>query len=78
MTPLYAKESEVAEMLSRSLGWLKKNAAELEETTGFPKVDPAIGLRHTEAIKVWARRRNIRQEIELPGQKLGAENLDEF
>jgi len=58
--PLYVKEAEVAEMLRHGVDWLRKNAPALEAQYGFPKVDPATGLRHKEAIEKWARERNFR------------------
>lgn len=57
---LYAKESDIARMLGHDVDWLRKNAASLEQQFGFPRIDPATGLRHVEAVEEWARERNRR------------------
>lgn len=59
--PLYVKEVEAARMLRHDVGWLRANAPTLESQYGFPKIDPAVGMRHREAIEEWARERNSRR-----------------
>jgi hypothetical protein len=59
--PLYVKEAEAARMLRHDVSWLRQNAPTLEAQYGFPKIDPAIGMRHREAIEEWARERNSRR-----------------
>lgn len=77
--PLYVKEAEVAEMLRHGVGWLRKNAPALEAQYGFPKVDPATGLRHKEAIEKWARERNFRTARNLErSNHANRENTDAF
>ncbi len=56
---LYVNEQEAAKLLRHDVTWLRKNSSALENTTGFPKIDPVIGMRHREAIENWARERNI-------------------
>lgn len=60
LLPLFVADRDIARLLGQSLGWLKANVASLEATTGFPKIDPVIGLRHREAVEEWARERNQR------------------
>lgn len=59
--PLYIPEAEVARMLGHKIDWLRENAAALEQSTGFPAIDPVVGLRHREAIEEWARERNAKR-----------------
>lgn len=56
---LYVKEVEVARLLGHNVTWLRSNSTDLERQYGLPKIDPAIGLRHLEAIEEWARQRNL-------------------
>jgi hypothetical protein len=55
---LYEKEEVVARLLGHDIRWFRSNVQVLEAQFGFPKIDPAIGLRHREAVELWARRRN--------------------
>lgn len=57
---LYVKEVEIAKMLGQDIRWLRLNRENLERQYGFPKIDPAIGMRHREAVEDWARERNAR------------------
>lgn len=57
---LYVKESDIAKMLGHDVRWLRSNSDALERQYGFPKIDPAIGMRHREAVEEWARERNAR------------------
>ncbi len=61
ISPLYVSEKEAATLLRHDVDWLHKNAHVLEESSGFPKIDPVVGMRHYEAIVEWARERNIRR-----------------
>ncbi len=79
MSSLFVTEKTVAEMLGRSIAWLRSNAHTLEQTTGFPKIDPVVGKRHREAIEVWARERNVRSVACLSEQdETNSENEDAF
>jgi len=60
---LFIKEVEVAKLLGHNVTWLHANANDLERQYGLPKIDPAIGLRHLEAIEIWARQRNVKTNI---------------
>lgn len=77
--PLYVKEVEAAKMLRHDVSWLRQNAHVLESQYGFPKIDPAIGMRHREAIEEWARERNFRN-AKRPERLIetNRENVDEF
>jgi len=57
---LYVSDRELARMLGHAIDWLKANRDKLEQQFGFPKVDPAIGKTHREAVEEWARKRNAR------------------
>ncbi len=57
---LFVKESDIAKMLGHDVKWLRSNSETLERQYGFPKIDPAIGMRHREAVEEWARERNAR------------------
>lgn len=59
ISPLYIPEADVARMLGHKIDWLRENGPVLEVSTGFPKIDPVIGMRHREAIEEWARERNV-------------------
>lgn len=61
MSPLYVKEATIAKMLGHDVTWLRANADVLERQYGFPKVDPAVNMRHVEAVEEWARERNMRK-----------------
>jgi hypothetical protein len=77
--PLYVKEAEAARMLRHDVTWLRKNAPTLESQYGFPKIDPAVGMRHKEAIEQWARERNTRQAPRSVGlTEANRENVDAF
>jgi hypothetical protein len=65
MQPLYVNEQEAAKLLHHDATWLRTNSNVLEQTTGFPKIDPVIGLRHREAIEEWARERNVSRVIKV-------------
>jgi hypothetical protein len=58
---LFIPEREVARLLGHDMAWLRSNAPVLEASTGFPSIDPVIGMRHREAIEEWARERNVRR-----------------
>lgn len=76
---LYVREVEAARMLRHDVTWLRKNAAMLEAQYGFPKIDPATGMRHREAIEQWARERNSRQATRSPRlSENNKENFDAF
>jgi hypothetical protein len=60
--PLYINEADAARMLGKPTSWLRSNVTTLERQYGFPKVDPAVGMRHKEAIEAWARDRNVRKQ----------------
>lgn len=66
MEKLYVKDAEIAKALSQPLTWLKANASMLERQFGFPRIDPAVGLRHREAVEEWARERNMRKATARP------------
>lgn len=76
---LYVREVEAARMLRHDVTWLRQNASVLEAQYGFPKIDPATGMRHKESIEQWARERNSRQA---PGSlkltEANKENFDAF
>lgn len=57
---LFVKEADIAKMLGHDVKWLRSNSETLERQYGFPKIDPAIGMRHREAVEEWARERNAR------------------
>ena len=57
---LYVKEAEIAKMLGHDVTWLRSNLNTLERQYGLPKIDPAVGMRHREAVEEWARERNMR------------------
>lgn len=57
---LFVKEADIAKMLGHDVKWLRSNREVLERQYGFPKIDPAIGMRHREAVEEWARERNAR------------------
>lgn len=79
IAPLYAPEADIAAMLGRSVDWLRKNARDLEQQCGFPKVDTAIGLRHVPSVQAWADERNRRrQNLSVQGQPSHEENHDAF
>ncbi|WP_120636072.1 hypothetical protein [Ruegeria sp. EL01] len=61
MSPLYVKEETIAKMLGHNVTWLRSNAVALERQYGLPPIDPAVGMRHVEAVEEWARERNIRK-----------------
>jgi len=63
MSPLYAPDAKIAKMLGHNVTWLRANSAMLEQQYGLPKVDPAIGMRHVEAVEEWARERNMRGSV---------------
>ncbi len=58
---LFVKEADIAKMLGHDVMWLRSNSETLERQYGFPKIDPAIGMRHREAVEEWARERNARK-----------------
>lgn len=58
--PLYTSDRNIARMLGHDVKWLHKNATTLEDQYGFPRIDPAIGLRHIPSVEEWARERNSR------------------
>lgn len=57
---LYIADAAVARLLGHGIDWLRANRSDLEQQYGFPKVDPAVGKTHREAVEVWARKRNVR------------------
>ncbi|GLO70289.1 hypothetical protein VWZ88_12740 [Phaeobacter sp. JH20_36] len=65
---LFVKEAEVAKLLGHDVKWLRANSTTLEAQYGLPEIDPAIGLRHREAIEEWARERNTRKAKSRPGR----------
>lgn len=77
--PLYVKEVEAARMLRHDVTWLRANASVLEAQYNFPKIDPATGMRHKEAIEAWARERNTRNSKRTERlSETNRENVDEF
>lgn len=48
---LFVKEADIAKMLGRDVKWLRSNGGTLERKYGFAKIDPAIGMRHREAVE---------------------------
>lgn len=80
--PLFVSEKDVATMLGSDIKWLRANIKALEETTGFPKMDPVVGKRHKEAIIEWARERAFRsskrQARMLEADQRNQENKDAF
>ncbi len=75
---LFISESTVAKMLGHDRSWLERNAARLEQTANFPKIDPVIGKRHREAIEEWARERNVHRRSIRPLEEKHRENFDAF
>lgn len=75
---LYVKEAEVARMLRHDITWLRKNSKILEEQYGFPKIDPAIGMRHRGSIEAWAQERNMRSAVKPELPNASKENWDGF
>lgn len=57
---LFIAEKDVARMLGHDINWLRSNAKNLEDATGFPAIDPVVGKRHRESIIEWARERATR------------------
>lgn len=76
---LYVTERQVATMLGQTLDWLKAHAEDLERSTAFPKIDPVVGRRHRESVEIWARQRNLRQQVRMSGStETNRENEDAF
>lgn len=76
---LFASDREIAKMLGHKVDWLTANARTLETTSGFPKVDPLVGLRHVESVIEWARNRNLTQVLrhqKKVARSKNVENLD--
>lgn len=69
---LYRPDKDVAKILGRSVDWLRDNIDDLESQYGFPKKDPAIGLRFVPAIVKWAEGRNLQSPQ--PQQNRGNSN----
>ena len=78
---LFVTEKDVAKMLGHDINWLRSNAKNLEEATGFPAIDPVVGKRHRESIIEWARERSQRRLSRGVGQLhrvTNQENKDAF
>ena len=81
ITPLYIPEKQTAQLLGRSIDWLRQNKKQLEDQFGFPRVDPATGYRHRPSIEAWADERNRRNQashIEQVSEIALIGNYDEF
>lgn len=79
MSPLYLSDAKIAKMLGHDIKWLRANEDVLERQYGLPPIDPAIGMRHVEAVEEWARERNMRNSARperLP--ETNQENKDAF
>ena len=78
ITPLYLTEKEVAQLLRRGVDWLRQHSEQLERQYGFPKVDPAVGWRHRQAIEMWALERNTRKSPSFSGDADERVNWEAF
>ncbi len=76
MSPLYAPDGKIAKMLGHDTKWLRDNADVLERQYGLPPIDPAVGMRHVEAVEEWARERNMRKTER--SERLSETNQENF
>lgn len=76
MSPLYVSDAKIAKMLGHDIKWLRANQTVLEQQYGLPPIDPAIGMRHVEAVEEWARERNMRRSAR--PERLSETNQEDF
>lgn len=77
LASLYVSDKVAAQMLGHTIDWLRANREMLERQFGFPKVDPAVGKTHREAIEEWARQRNV-EPLHKAQERLTETNRENF
>lgn len=66
--PFNISVKETAALLGKSVDWFRSNREMLEETTGFPVIDPVLKMYNLQSLKDWQEKRAKQLQDKATGQ----------